>query len=186
MRGLPNVTYCTLTCRSLGNWGRHVKQHAFLYQLWITRVLLNILLGPPNHNSQNSPDETHDLGSWAKNKMLYHELELWALMRLYRHEFWTMGFGISLWIWTFLGFKRDFPKIHDSVNMVRVANDMKSCGVKNLSSTMWYLNERANGPCFLLCEQKRNYYRAVPWYCTCSKYHHFVSQICYWMFTLRT
>ena len=32
--------------------------------------------------------------SWAKNEMLYHELELWALMRLYHHEFWTMGFGI--------------------------------------------------------------------------------------------
>ena len=63
MRGLPNVTYCTLTRQSLGNWGRHAKQHAFLYQLWTTRALLNILLGPPNHDSQNSPYETHELGS---------------------------------------------------------------------------------------------------------------------------
>ena len=132
------------------------------------------------------PMRLMSLNHEPKNEMMCFELELWALMRLYRHEFWTMGFGIILWIWTFLGFKRNFPKIHDSVNMVQVANDMKSCGVKNLSSTMWYLNERANGPCFLLCEQKRNYYRAVPWYCTCSKYHHFVSQICYWMFTLWT
>ena len=65
MRGSPNVTY-TLTHQSSGNWGKHVKQHAFLYQFWITGVLLNILLGSPNHNSQNSPDETHELGSWAK------------------------------------------------------------------------------------------------------------------------
>ena len=90
----PNVAFCTLTCQSSGNWGRHVKQHAFLYQFWTTGVLLNILLDPPNHDSQNSPDETHELGSWAKNEMLCHELELWALMRLYRHEFWTMGFSI--------------------------------------------------------------------------------------------
>ena len=29
------------------------------------------------------------------------------------------------------------------------------------------------------CEQKMNYYRAVRWYCTCSKYYRFVTQICY-------
>ena len=79
MRGLPNVTYCTLTYQSLGNWGRHAMQHAYLYQLWTTGVLLNILLGPPNHDSQNSPDETHELGSWAKNEMMCYELEPWAL-----------------------------------------------------------------------------------------------------------
>ena len=90
----PNVTFCTLTRQSLGNWERHAKQHAFLYQLWTAKTLLNILLGPPNHDSQNSPDEIHELGSWAKNEMLCYKLELWALMRLYRHEFWTMGFGI--------------------------------------------------------------------------------------------
>ena len=90
----PNVTFCTLTRQSSGNWGRHAKQHALLYQLWIAEALLNIHFGLPNHNSQNSPDETHELRSWAKNEMLCHELELWALMRLYRHEFWTMGFSI--------------------------------------------------------------------------------------------
>ena len=46
----------------------------------------------------------------------------------------------------------------------------------------WYLSERANGSCSSLCEQKKNYYRAVSWYCTCSKYHRFVTKICYWMF----
>ena len=50
------------------------------YQIWTTKGLLNILIGPPNHNSQNSPDETHELGSWAKNEMMCYELEPWALM----------------------------------------------------------------------------------------------------------
>ena len=40
-----------------------------------------------------------------------------------------------LWIWTLLGFKIDSPKIHDSVEVVRLANEMKPCGVKNLFST---------------------------------------------------
>ena len=29
----PNVTFCTLTRQSSGNWERYAKQHAFLYQL---------------------------------------------------------------------------------------------------------------------------------------------------------
>ena len=40
-----------------------------------------------------------------------------------------------LWIRTLLGFKIDSPKIHDNIDVMRVANEMKSCGVKNLSST---------------------------------------------------
>ena len=40
-----------------------------------------------------------------------------------------------LWIRTLLGFKIDSPKIHDNIDVVRVANEMKPCGVKNLSST---------------------------------------------------
>ena len=79
MRGLPNVTYCTLTHQSSGNWRRHAKQHAFLYQLWTTGASLNILLDPLNHNSQNSPDKTHELGSWVKNEMMCYELEPWVL-----------------------------------------------------------------------------------------------------------
>ena len=135
MRGLSNVTYYTLTRQSSKHWGRHAKQLAFLYQLWTTGALLNILLGSPNHDSQNSFDETHELGSWAKNEIMCYELEPWALMRLYHHEFWIMGFGIILWIWTLLGFKIDFPKIHDSVDVMWIANEMKPHDVKNLSST---------------------------------------------------
>ena len=74
------LTKCYLLRTDLsGNWGRHVKQLAFLYQLWTTGVLLNILFGPPNHDSQNSSDETYEHGSWAKNEMMCYELELWAL-----------------------------------------------------------------------------------------------------------
>ena len=51
----------------------------------------------------------------------------------------TMSFGpwtsaSFLWIWTPLSFKIDYPKIHDNVDMVWVANEMKPRGVKNLSS----------------------------------------------------
>ena len=34
-----------------------------------------------------------------------------------------------------MGFRIDFPKIHDNVDVVWVANEMKPCDVKNLSST---------------------------------------------------
>ena len=52
----------------------------------------------------------------------------------------VMSFGpwaltTFLWIWTLLGFKIDYPKIHDSVDVVQVAIEIKPCGVKNLSST---------------------------------------------------
>ena len=63
MRGLPNVTYCILTHQSLRNWERHIKQHAFLYQLLTTETLLNILLGPPNQDCQSFSDETYESGS---------------------------------------------------------------------------------------------------------------------------
>jgi len=34
-----------------------------------------------------------------------------------------------------LGFKRGFYKIYDNVDVVRIANEMKPCSMKNLSST---------------------------------------------------
>ena len=39
-----------------------------------------------------------------------------------------------MWIWALLGFRRDFPKIQNSVDVAWVANEIKPCGVKNLSS----------------------------------------------------
>ena len=59
----------------------------------------------------------------SKNEMMCYKLELWALT----------PFCVNM---GFLGFKRDSSKIHDSVDVVRVANEMKPCGVKNLSSTI--------------------------------------------------
>ena len=47
------------------------------------------------------------------------------------HGLWRL----FVWIWALLGFRRDFPKIHDNVDVVQVANEMKLCCVKNLSST---------------------------------------------------
>ena len=94
----PNVTFCTLTRQSSGNCGRHAKQYAFLYQLWTTGALLNILLGPPNHDSQYSLDETHKLGSWAKK---WDDVP-WA---------WTIGFDTFLCEYRlFWALEEIFPK----------------------------------------------------------------------------
>ena len=54
-----------------------------------------------------------------KNEMMCYELEPWDLTH----------FCVNM------GFRRDSPKIHDSVDMVRVANEIKPYGVKNVSST---------------------------------------------------
>ena len=126
-----NVTYCTSTRQSSGNWGRHAKQHVFLYQLWTTWALLNILFDPPNHDSQNSPDEAHEpkmrccgmssnYGTW------------WDYIAM---SFGPWASASFLWIWTFLGFKIDSPIIHCNVDVVWVINEMRPRGVKNLSST---------------------------------------------------
>ena len=47
----------------------------------------------------------------------------------------TMGLDEIIPPWV-LGFKIYSPKIHDNIDMVRVANEMKPCGVKNLPSTI--------------------------------------------------
>ena len=44
-----------------------------------------------------------------------------------------------LWIRTLLGFKIDSPKIYDNIDVVRVANEMKSCGVKKFVLNTSYL-----------------------------------------------
>ena len=52
-----------------------------------------------------------------------------------------MGFDAFLCKYgLFLGFKRDFSKIHDNIDVVRVANEIKPCGVKNLSLTFSHLS----------------------------------------------
>ena len=126
-----NVTFCTLTRQSSGSWGRHAKQYAFFYQLWTTGVLLNILLAPPNHNSQNSPDETHEPKMRCAISSNYGPW--WDYIAM---SFGPWALASFLWIRTPLVFKIDSPKIYDNIDVVRVANEMKSCGVKNLPSTL--------------------------------------------------
>ena len=54
----------------------------------------------------------------------------WCAMSL-NHGLWHL----FVWIWALLGFRRDFPKIHDSVDVAWVANEIKPYGVKKLSLT---------------------------------------------------
>ena len=68
---------------------------------------------------------------------MYHELEPWALT----------PFCVNMGL---LSFKRGFPKIHDDVDVVWVANEMKSCGVKNLSSIV----VTKHTPSFHICWNK--------------------------------
>ena len=47
-----------------------------------------------------------------------------------------------LWIRTLLSFKIDSPKIHDNIDVVQVANEMKPCGVKKfVLNTYQSINE---------------------------------------------
>ena len=79
MRGLPNVTYYILIHQSLRNWERHDKQHAFLYQFWITEILLNILLGLQTTTSKIPLMRLMSLDHESKNKMMCYEFESWDL-----------------------------------------------------------------------------------------------------------
>ena len=75
---------------------------------------------------------------------LDHELKMRCCgMSLNYGPWWdyiTMSFGpwasaSFSWIWTLLGFKIDYPKIHGNVDVVWVTNEMRPRGVKNFSST---------------------------------------------------
>ena len=62
---------------------------------------------------------------------LDHEPKMrWCAMSL-NHGLWHF----FVLIWALLSFKRGFPKIHDNVDVVWVANEMKPCSVKNLLLT---------------------------------------------------
>ena len=87
----PNVIYCTLTRQSSGNWGRHAKQHAFIYQLWTTGALLNILLGPLNHTLKIPPMRLMSLDNEPKMRWCAMSLihGLWRLLCKYG-LFWAL------------------------------------------------------------------------------------------------
>ena len=61
--------------------GESMPSNMFLLSNLNYRVLLNILLGPPNHNSQSFPIDTHELKSWAENEMICHGVKPWVLMK---------------------------------------------------------------------------------------------------------
>ena len=82
------------------------------------------------HTSWLSKPRLPKFPRWDSWAWIMSQKMRWCAMNL-NHGLWHL----FVWIWALLGFRRDFPKIHDNVDMVRVANDMKSCGVKNLSST---------------------------------------------------
>ena len=64
-----------------------------------------------------------------------HELEPLGFDEIICHGFWTMGFDAFCVNMGSFGLKKDFPKFHDNVDVVRVANEIKPCGMKILSST---------------------------------------------------
>ena len=82
------------------------------------------------HTSWPSKPRLPKFSRWDSWVWIMSQKLWWCAMSL-NYRLWRL----FVWIWALLGFRRDFPKIHDNVDMVRVANDMKSCGVKNLSST---------------------------------------------------
>ena len=83
------------------------------------------------HTSWPSKPQLLKFPRWDSWSKIMSQKMRWCAMSL-NHGLWR----IFVWIWALLGFRRDFPKIHDNVDMVRVANEMKSCGVKNFSSTL--------------------------------------------------
>ena len=118
----PNVTFCTLTCQNSGN-GEDMPSNMLSFinfeplELYWTYFLALQTMTP-----KIPPTRLMSLDHEPKNEMMCHELEPWALM----------PFCVNR---ALLGFRRDFPKIHDNVDVVRVANEMKPCCVKNLPST---------------------------------------------------
>ena len=66
----------------------------------------------------------------------------WAWIMSQKMRWCTMSLNhgfrrLFVQMWALLGFRRDSSKIHNSVDMVWVTNEMKLCAVKNLSSRMF-------------------------------------------------
>ena len=74
-----------------------------------------------------------------------HDLKMrWCAMSS-NYEIWWDNIVMSFGLWAlasfcvnmgFFGFKRDFFKIHDNIDVIQVANEIKPCGMKILSSTI--------------------------------------------------
>ena len=55
-------------------FGEVMPNNMFLLSTLKHGILLNILLGPLNYDSQGFSSETHVLGSWVENKITHHWL----------------------------------------------------------------------------------------------------------------
>ena len=82
------------------------------------------------HTSWPSKPRLFKFPRWDSWAWIMSQKMRWCVMSL-NHGLWCL----FVWIWALLGFRRDFPKIYDNVNVVQVTNEMKPCGVKNLSTT---------------------------------------------------
>ena len=82
------------------------------------------------HTSWPSKPRLPKFPWWDSLAWIISQKMRWCVVSL-NHGLWNL----FVWIWALLGFRRDFPKIHDNVDVMQVANEMKLCCVKNLSST---------------------------------------------------
>ena len=113
------------------------QQHAFLYQLWTTGALLNIyFLALQTTTPKIPPMRLMSLDHEQKMRCCAMSTNYGPRWDYIAKSFEPWALASFLWIWTLLDFKIDSPKIQDSVDVVRVANEMKPCNVKNLSSTI--------------------------------------------------
>ena len=79
MRDLLNVTYCTLTSQSSGNWGKHAKQHAFIYQFEPLEFYWTYFLALQTTTPKIPPMRLMSLDYEQKNEIMCYEPKPWAL-----------------------------------------------------------------------------------------------------------
>ena len=82
------------------------------------------------HTSWPSKPRLPKFPRWDSWAWIMSQKMRWCAMSL-NHGLWRL----FVWIWALLGFRRDFSKIYDSVDVAWVANEIKPCGMKNLSLT---------------------------------------------------
>ena len=142
MRGLLDITYYILTHQSSGNWGRHAKQHISFINFESLEIYWIYFL-----SFQTTTPKIPSMRLMS----LDHELKIrWCAMR-FNHEFWWDNIAMGFGPWALLGFKREFPKIHDNIDVVWVVNEIKPCSVKILSLTAIIQQFQIEGKFKTLC-----------------------------------
>ena len=135
MRGLPNVTYCTPTHQS-SRIGEDTPSNMFSFiNFEPLKLYWTYFLALQTTTPKIPPMRLMSLDHEPKMRCCAMSLNYGPWWDYFAMSFGPWASALFLWIRILLGFRRDFPKIHDNVNVVWVANKMKPCGVKNLSST---------------------------------------------------